>query len=84
MKYRDHKGGLSESMETVQEFDSIEQIKQHLNLFYNQFGELVVEVKFQYAMFDNRIGWDTYYVLMRLDGKSDFMVAGMSDGYINN
>jgi len=80
MKYRDHAGSLADSMETVQEVSTIEQIKQHLNKFFNQFGKSVAEIKFKYDSFDNRINWDTYYVLQRLEGENDFTVAGMSDG----
>ena len=82
MKYRDHRGSLSDSMETVQEVSTIEEIKQHLNKFYNQFGKSVVEIKFEHVGMDDRINWDTYYVLKRLDKETDFTVAGMSDGVL--
>ena len=82
MKYRDHRGSLSASMETVQEVSSIEEIKHHLNKFYNQFGKSVVEIKFNHIGMDDRVNWDTYYVLQRLDGEDGFTVAGMSDGII--
>jgi len=81
MKYRDHRGSLADSMETVQEVSSIEEIKQHLNKFYNQFGKSVVEIKFKHVGIDDRIDWDTYYVLQRIEGESQFTVAGMSDGF---
>ena len=80
MKYRDHRGGLADSMETVQEVSSIDEIKQHLNKFYNQFGKSVEEIKFEHVGMDKRINWDTYYVLQRLDSETNFTVAGMSDG----
>jgi len=80
MKYRDHRGSLSDSMETVQEVSTIEEIKQHLNKFYNQYGKSVEEIKFKHVGMDERINWDTYYVLQRLNGETDFTVAGMSDG----
>ena len=82
MRYRDHLGSLSESMRTVQEFIKIEEIKDHLNKFYNQFGKSVVEIRFEHIGMDERINWDTYYVLQRLEGSSNFTVAGMSDGII--
>ena len=83
MKYRDHCGGLSESMKTTREVSTIQQIVDHLNGFYNHFGKRVVEIKFKHACFDKRINWDTYYVLQRLDGETDFTVAGMSDGLLS-
>lgn len=80
MKYRDHRGSLAESMDTVQEVSTIEEIKNHLNKFYNQIGHSVVEIKFVHVGMDDRINWDTYHVLQRLDGENHFTVAGMSDG----
>jgi len=82
MKYRDHKGSLSDSMETEQEVSNIEDIKKHLNKFYNKFGKSVAEIKFEYIGFDERTNWDTYCVLHRLEGENEFKVAGMSDGCI--
>jgi hypothetical protein len=67
-------------MGTVQEVSTIEEIKQHLNKYYNHFGKSVEEIKFKHVGIDERINWDTYYVLARLDGETDFTVEGMSDG----
>ena len=80
MKYRDHRGSLSASMETEREVNSIDEIKEHLNKFYKQFGKEIEEVKFEHVGFDDRTGWDTYYVKQRLKGEKEFKVAGMSDG----
>jgi len=79
MRYRDHRKGLDESMETVQDFYSVEEIKKYLNSIYEPLGE-VAEIKFRYVCFDDRINWDTYYVLKRLNGSEQFTVAGYSDG----
>lgn len=80
MKYRDHRGSLTKSMKTVQEVSTIEEIKRHLNKFYNLWGKSVVEIKFKPVGIDKRINWDTYYVLQRFKGETEFSVAGMSDG----
>jgi hypothetical protein len=80
MKYRDHRGSLSDSMETVQEVSSIDEIKRHLNKSYTPFRLSVAEIKFEHEGIDHRTGWDTYYVLQRLEGEKHFTVAGMSDG----
>lgn len=80
MKYRDHKGSLHDSMKTERQVSSVDEIKAHLNKFYNQFGKKVEEIKFKYVGFDDRINWETYYVLQRLKGERRFTVAGMSDG----
>lgn len=79
MKYRDHKGSLADSMRTVREVNSVEEIKQHLNTLLYPFGKEVEEIKFDYSGFDKRINWDTYYVLQRIKGETEFTVAGMSN-----
>jgi len=80
MKYRDHRGSLSDSMNTMRDVNSIDEIKQHLNEFYNPFGKEVVDIKFEKVGFDDRVNWDTYYVLQKLKGEKEFTIAGMSDG----
>lgn len=80
IKYRDHRGSLSDSMKTVQEVSCVEDIKRHLNEFYNEFGKSVAEIRFSYAGKDERVNWNTYYVMFRLEGERKFTVAGMSDG----
>jgi hypothetical protein len=80
MKYRDHRGGLSESMETEQEVRTAEDIIKHLNKFWHQFEKEVEEIKFEHVGYDKRTKWNTYYVMSRLKGETVFDVAGMSDG----
>lgn len=80
MKYRDHKGSLSDSMDTVIDVNSPSEIISHLNKFYNQFGKEVDDIKFEYCGFDDRIGWDTYYVSARLKGSEEYRINGMTDG----
>lgn len=82
MKYRDHKGSLSDSLDTVQEINSIDELKNHLNKSHNDFGKEVKEIKFEYMGFDKRINWETYYVLFILNNEAHFRVAGMSNGII--
>jgi hypothetical protein len=76
MKYRDHTGSLTESMKTVQEIATIEALKTYLDTRNNKKVETIM---FQHAGFDKRINWDTYNVLQKLTGETDFTVAGMSD-----
>lgn len=83
MKYRDHRGSLDDSMKTVIEVSSIDDIKNHLNEIWKPFGKEVDEIKFDYSWFDERTGWNTYFVLQRLKGETRFTVAGMSDGKLN-
>lgn len=55
--YRDHRGSLASSMETVQEMDSAEQLRKHV---CGVFGEGAITVE-EYGV-DERIGWDTHIV----------------------
>ncbi len=80
IKYRDHTGSLAESMKTMQMMNSVDDIKLHLNKFYTQFGKIVIEIKFSHVGMDKRTGWNTYNVLQRFEGETEFFVAGMSDG----
>lgn len=80
MKYRHHRGGLEESLKTTVEVSTLEELIIHLNAVWGCWGKIVEEVKFQYCGMDERIDWDTYYVLQRLHGEDTWTVAGMSDG----
>ena len=80
MRYRDHRGTLKESMKTVIEVSSINDIICHLNKDYKRFNKKIKEIKFERVGLDERIKWDTYYVLQRFKGENNFTIAGMSDG----
>jgi len=56
--YRDHRGSLDSSMETVQEMHSANQLRKHV---YDIFGDGQVTVE-EYGGVDERIGWDTHLV----------------------
>jgi hypothetical protein len=83
MRYRHHRGGLEESLEMTVEVNSLEEMYAHLNKVWKEWGKFVTEIKFAHVGMDHRTGWDTYYVMQRLWGETDFTVAGMSDGYFN-
>lgn len=80
MKYRDHKGGFDESMKTLKNFNSIEEIKKHLTELN---GREVVEIKFEYAGYDVRNMWNSSYVMQKFKGEKTFVPAGFSDGQLN-
>ena len=75
-------------MDTERQVYSKQDIIDHVNKSWNRFFHEIVEIKFEYCTFDDRTGWDTYYVLGKLsamDGHEDhapdgFIVLGMSDG----
>jgi hypothetical protein len=80
MKFRHHRGGLEDSLKTTIEVKSLEELMVHLDAGWKCYGKAIEEIKFDYVGMDERIGWDTYYVLQRLQGEDQWTVAGMSDG----
>ena len=59
--YRDHRGGLAESMETVQKMNTLGDIQQHLKEHIEPIlgpGEITVDKYYE----DKRIDWDTHIV----------------------
>lgn len=69
MKYRDHRGGLDESMQTMVDMPrDLESLATHLGV---KSSSIRVEA---YGGFDKRIGWDTYIVLV------DGVPFGFTDG----
>lgn len=78
MKYRDHRGGYSESMATEQEFDSPFKFRAYLTDLYGP----IAEIRFSSPVFDPRNGWNTRVVSFRNVSGTKFFVAGMSDGEI--
>lgn len=78
MKYRDHRGGLKESMETEKEFNSIEELKDHIES-ESDYSEKVDDIKFKYAKYDERTGWNTYLVLVKWELNIDYLPVGWSN-----
>lgn len=73
MRYRDHRGSLNESMETVKEFTTKDELGLHLKELHPYLnGKITIE---PYA-FDKRIGWDTHIVCIGQHG------VGFTDGGI--
>ncbi len=79
MRYRDHKGGLAESLNTTRNIYSKHELINHLNEQYSAWGEGITDLKFERIRTDKKLSWDAYYVLIKLQGQDDFSVAGMSD-----
>ena len=55
--YRDHRGSLVDSMSTVQEMSSFQQLEEHCFKIYGP-GEITIR---SYG-YDARIDWDTFIV----------------------
>jgi len=79
MRYRDHRGSLAESLSTTQTFNKIKDIMSYLNKRAYKYFKSVDIINFKYVGFDERCGWDTYYVSARFKGEREFYVVGMSD-----
>lgn len=79
MLYRDHRGSLEDSMKTVQEFNSMGDLNKYLSTIFSDYNRIVIDIKFEYKGFDPRIGWETYYVFVKLNGVDEFMIVGMSN-----
>lgn len=82
MLYRDHKGSLADSMQTVIEVNSKQDIIDHLNSWWNKLGYNIYSVIIEYYCYDDRIGWDTYIVRQQLEGETNYTVAGFTDGLV--
>lgn len=81
MKFRWHRGGLAESMETVVEIEPTRQALADLVtkdwIFWGETAS-PAEVDVRPYSYDDRIEWDTYLVFWR--GRS----VGMSDGPVES
>lgn len=70
MLFRFHRGGLKESMETVIEVNSMNELIDAIGFPH--------EITFQHIGMDTRVNWDTYYVI------ADDKVIGMSNSKVFN
>ena len=76
-RYRDHRGGLAESMETMQEFDSLGSLNVYLKSILHKYCIDDLDVKnttIKPYGFDKRIAWDSHIV--QLEG---WGVLGFTD-----
>lgn len=79
MKFREHRGSLGASMDTMVELETRAQLIDHVKKMYStfvhgfNFDDIVVEP--YYMTPDSRCGWEQTYVV-RLDG---FGVIGFTD-----
>jgi len=66
-----------ESMRTIVEVNSLEELAEHLSQFKGIFVKTDVqpeEIRFDYYCYDPRINWETYLVRIRNN-----IIAGLSD-----
>lgn len=76
MKFREHRGGLIESMKTLVELNTRREFSHHLGKVVRKIvPKEACTIRFVEYGFDTRIGWDTYLVI--LDGQGPI---GMLNG----
>lgn len=77
MRFREHRGGLNESMSTVVELDpTIDALKAHLNgILENWKVTRPLKLNITHYAYDSRINWDTYMVKAEGSG----FVVGFTD-----
>lgn len=84
MRFRFHRGSLDESMKTQTIVNSIEELVIKIEESHNLFTLKVKYIRFEFCKFDERIGWNTYYVIAKYEeqknGYDKEVVEGMSDG----
>ena len=80
MLYREHRGLLAESMETVKEFQTLDELKEHIKLEWCGY-DVVTSIEFQHVGFDVRINWDTYNVIGKFKNYGETII-GMSNGIL--
>lgn len=78
IRYRHHRGGLAESMATIQEFDSMDAVRKHVADYLHPFYVDVTKEDFHstfYCEEDKRIDWKPVCIVT-VDG---FGVVGWCD-----
>lgn len=77
MKFRFHRELLTESMETLIEVESMAALQAHIQATYEGHPD-PIEIRFEHGQYDDRIGWDTWYVMGKMRDGREYPI-GMSD-----
>jgi hypothetical protein len=72
--FRRHRGMLEESLATTVSVSSVAELEAEVRKAWLHLGDRPVSISFKHVGYDDRCGWDTYYVLV------DGQCVGMSDG----
>lgn len=78
MKYRRHRGSLEESMKTIVEVNSKEELLLIIQEDWKDYEIIRDVIIDERCIYDERTGWNTHYVIAKI-WASEF-VCGMSDG----
>lgn len=83
MKVRFHKGGLAESMATVFEPKSYEDLVEHIKALYDNIDTKTIGCKLYSDTPDTRIGWDKTFIItakfMGVNGNAFYFPIAFSD-----
>ena len=77
MKFREHRGQLSDSMATQVEVNSMQELLEYIHKSWGWLGVSFNKVRFKHVGFDERINQETYHVLSMLNKEE--IILGMSD-----
>lgn len=78
MKFRHHRGGLKESMDTVVDVFTLDALKELIKKEHSFFK--LKKIHFRYMGYDSRIDWETYLVCVDFEGVMPETPIGMSNG----
>lgn len=80
--FREHRGSLADSMETVVEVDSLKDLENWLNKIKDIYN--IENLKINWYTYDDRVDWDTYIVTGEfrygINDTKQRMVLGFTNG----
>lgn len=74
MKFRQHRGGLKESLETTVEVFTFPELAEVVHAIWPE----MTGIKLEHIGTDDRIGWDTYNVVIEFQDR--WVIIGQTDG----
>lgn len=83
MLFRKVKGSLQDSLKTITEIYSVEDIKDIVNTDFSYQGATVEEVKCQYECYDDRIKWDSYIISVKFHNDPIIYPVGYTNSRLN-
>lgn len=72
IKYREHRGGLQESLDTAREFSTLKDCLQYVKGTYERIPGIPItlkDIEVSYYCYDDRVKQELYAVFLRLEHK---------------
>jgi hypothetical protein len=63
--FREHRGSLDKSMQTIMEIKSLEHLMTHIESIWD-WEVPIIGLEIKKYVYDDRIGWDTYMAIMTI------------------